>query len=137
MKKITKRVSAVVLTAALARGAVSIAAYAVNIVKIKSDVTGDGKGTQADAVLAARKEDGRDIGNTAFDEVAADVDTNGTFDGDDVTAIANYLVYAAEGAVLKDLYPANGIQNPVNGIKDRVNQLVQFCVSHSYPPVLG
>ena len=75
MKKITGRMAAIAASLALTASAVSFSVSALN--RKKGDVTGDGKITQADAVWAARKADGQDIGDVSFDELAADVSTNG------------------------------------------------------------
>ncbi len=89
MKKITGRMAAIAASLALTASAVSLSVYALN--RTKGDVTGDGKVTQADAVWAARKADGQDIGDVSFDELAADVDLNGKFDSADAQAIAKYV----------------------------------------------
>ena len=89
MKKITGRMAAIAASIALTASAVSLSVYALN--RTKGDVTGDGKVTQADAVWAARKADGKDIGDVSFDELAADVDFNGKFDSADAQAIAKYV----------------------------------------------
>lgn len=89
MKKITGRMAAIAASIALTTSVVSLSVYALN--RTKGDVTGDGKVTQADAVWAARKADGQDIGDVPFDELAADVDFNGKFDSADAQAIAKYV----------------------------------------------
>ena len=89
MKKITGRMAAIAASIALTTSVVSLSVYALN--RTKGDVTGDGKVTQADAVWAARKADGQDIGDVSFDELAADVDFNGKFDSADAQAIAKYV----------------------------------------------
>lgn len=89
MKKITGRMTAIAASLALTASAVSLSVSALN--RKKGDVTGDGKVTQADAVWAARKADGQDIGDVSFDELAADVDFNGKFDSADAQAIAKYV----------------------------------------------
>ena len=89
MKKITGRMAAIAAYIALTTSVVSLSVYALN--RTKGDVTGDGKVTQADAVWAARKADGQDIGDVSFDELAADVDFNGKFDSADAQAIAKYV----------------------------------------------
>ena len=90
MKKITRRMTALITSALLTT---SVAVLTVNAVgaytKYKGDVNSDGKLSQKDAVLAARKAAGWTVGS--FDETAGDVNRSGEFDSTDAELIAQYV----------------------------------------------
>lgn len=90
MKKITRRMMALVASAVLATGMVTFAAYAIEpYTKFKGDVNRDGKLSQKDAVLAARQTAGWDVGD--LDYTAGDIDRDGYFDETDSESIAKYV----------------------------------------------
>ena len=123
MKKITGRMTAIAASLALTASAVSLSVYALN--RKKGDVTGDGKITQADAVWAARKADGQDIGDVSFDELAADVDFNGKFDSADAQAIAKYVAGWNDTSVGNSITESDPVYTLSIKYRDDIDKSVQ------------
>lgn len=123
MKKITGRMAAIAASIALTASAVSLSVYALN--RTKGDVTGDGKITQADAVWAARKADGQDIGDVSFDELAADVDFNGKFDSADAQAIAKYVAGWNDTSVGNSITESDPVYTLSIKYRDDIDKSVQ------------
>lgn len=123
MKKITGRMAAIAASLALTASAVSFSVSALN--RKKGDVTGDGKVTQADAVWAARKADGQDIGDVSFDELAADVDFNGKFDSADAQAIAKYVAGWNDTSVGNSITESDPVYTLSIKYRDDIDKSVQ------------
>lgn len=123
MKKITGRMAAIAASIALTASTVSLSVYALN--RTKGDVTGDGKVTQADAVWAARKADGKDIGDVSFDELAADVDFNGKFDSADAQAIAKYVAGWNDTSVGNSITESDPVYTLSIKYRDDIDKSVQ------------
>ena len=123
MKKITGRMAAIAASIALTTSVVSLSVYALN--RTKGDVTGDGKVTQADAVWAARKADGQDIGDVSFDELAADVDFNGKFDSADAQVIAKYVAGWNDTSVGDSITESDPVYTLSIKYRDDIDKIVQ------------